>query len=125
MQPYTLDVVAGDSVTCPTACNNGDADLYLRFGAEAEANPNSSVNECGSYSSNSNESCTTGAAPSADTLYAAVHAYAAYTDLTITCTISNTGGGECTLGQRGASCTTGADCCSASCGGKPGSRTCR
>lgn len=125
IQPYTLDVVTGDTVACNTSCNNGDADLYLRFGAEAEANPNSTVNECGSYSSNSNESCTTGAAPIDDTLYAVVHAYAAYTDLTITCTISNTGGGECTLAQRGESCDTDAACCSGNCGGKPGSRTCK
>jgi len=126
IQPYTLGGVAqGDTVTCTTSCNNGDADLYLRFGAEAEANPNSTVNECGSYSSNSNESCTTDAASSDSTLYAAVHAYAGYTDLTITCTISNAGSGVCTLRQRGDSCDTGADCCSGSCGGKPGSRTCR
>ena len=125
IQQYTLGVANGDSVTCTTSCNNGDADLYLRFDAEAEANPNSIVNECASYSSNSNESCSTGAASSADTLYAAVHAYAAYTDLAITCTISNTGGGECTLAPRGESCNTGADCCSGSCGGRPGFRTCR
>jgi hypothetical protein len=124
IQQYTLDVAAGDLVTCTTSCNNGDADLYLRFGAEAEVNPTSTNNECGSYSSNSNESCTTGAAPSADTLYGAVHAYAAYTNLTITCTtIDGSGGGSCY--PKGNSCTTGADCCSGSCGGRPGSRTCR
>jgi vibriolysin len=123
IQQYTLDVAAGDSVTCSTSCNNGDADLYLRFGAEAEANPNSTVNECGSYSSNSNESCTTSPTPSADTLYAAVHAYATYTDLTLTCTINSGDGGSCST--KGSSCSTGADCCSGSCGGKPGSRTCR
>jgi vibriolysin len=123
IQPYTLGVAAGDSVTCTTSCNNGDADLYLRFGAEAEANPNSTNNECGSYSPDSNESCTTDAASSADTLYAGVHAYAGYTDLTITCTIDGTGGGSCY--PKGNSCTTGADCCSGSCGGKPGSRTCK
>jgi bacillolysin len=123
LQQYTLDVAAGDSVTCTTSCNNGDADLYLRFGAEAEANPNSTSNECGSYSSNSNESCTTDAAPGPDTLYTAVHAYTAYTDLTITCTINDVDGGSCSA--RGASCSTGAECCSGGCGGKPGSKTCR
>jgi bacillolysin len=125
LQQYTLlDVAAGESVSCNTSCNNGDADLYLRFGAEAEANPNSTNNECGSWSSNSNESCTTGPTSSADTLYAGVHAYAAYTDLTITCTINAAVvGGSCS--EKGASCSTGADCCSGSCGGKPGFRTCR
>jgi Zn-dependent metalloprotease len=125
IQPYTLGVAAGDSVTCTTSCNNGDADLYLRFGAEAEPNPNSTNNECGSYSSNSNESCTTGAAPSANTLYAGVHAYAGYTDLTITCTIDGTSGGGGSCSVVGDSCTTGADCCSGRCSkGKPSSRVC-
>ena len=123
IQQYTLDVVAGDSVTCTTACNNGDADLYLRFGAAAEINPNSTTNECSSFSSNSNESCTTSAASSPNTLYAGIHAYTTYTDLTITCTINSTGGGNCRA--QGASCSTGAECCSGSCGGKPGARTCR
>jgi secreted trypsin-like serine protease len=35
------------------------------------------------------------------------------------------GGGSCTLGQKGDACTTGADCCSQNCAGKPGSRTCK
>jgi hypothetical protein len=39
------------------------------------------------------------------------------------CTL-NTGGG-CTLGQQGDSCTVNADCCSNSCKGKPGRKTCR
>ena len=125
IQPYTLSVNAGDSVTCTTSCNNGDADLYLRFGAEAEPNPNSNKNECGSYSSDSNESCITGAAPSADTLYAGVHAFTPYTNLTITCTIDGTSGGGGSCSPKRASCTTDADCCSGNCGGKPGSRTCR
>ena len=34
-------------------------------------------------------------------------------------------GGECTLGQRGDPCISGADCCSGNCGGKPGRRTCK
>ena len=34
-------------------------------------------------------------------------------------------GGGCTLGQVGDSCTSGGDCCSGSCKGKPGSKTCK
>ncbi len=117
IQSYTLDVDAGSTVTCTTSCNNGDADLYLRFGAEAEPNPSSSVNECGSYSSNSNESCTTGATPSADTLFATVHAYAGYTNLTITCTEST--GGSCD--PAGSPC---GNCCNGCSGGKPSTRVC-
>ena len=126
LQQYTLAVAAGETVTCTTSCSNGDADLYLRFGAEADPNPSSSVNACGSYSANSNESCTTGAAPGDDDLYAAVHAYGGYSNLTIQCTSSPPAvGGTCSLGQAGDSCTSGAQCCSGSCGGKPGRRTCR
>jgi len=35
------------------------------------------------------------------------------------------GGGACDLGQPGDACTVGADCCSDSCKGKPGNKTCR
>ena len=35
------------------------------------------------------------------------------------------GGGGCTLGQRGDSCTTNADCCSGKCRGPNGNKTCR
>ncbi|ABZ78028.1 peptidase M4 thermolysin [Shewanella halifaxensis HAW-EB4] len=126
IQHYFLEgVSAGKTVTCSTSCSNGDADLYLRFNALAEANPNSNNNECGSYSEDSNESCTTGA-PSSDatTLNAAVHAYASYSSLSLTCLInSDDGGGSCAI--RGSSCSLGSECCSGNCGGKPGSRTCR
>ena len=125
IQQYTLDVASGSTVTCTTSCNNGDADLYLRFGADAEANPNSTLNECGSYSSNSNESCTTGAASSATTLFAGVHAYAGYTSLSITCTETEAAGGACTLAPAGASCSADDQCCSNSCKGKPGGKTCK
>lgn len=126
IQQYFLSGVSpGETVTCSTSCNNGDADLYLRFGTEAEANPNSANNECGSYSSNSNESCTTGAAPSNETtLFAGVHAWGGpYSDLVINCSINSISEGNCAA--RGNSCTIGTDCCSGSCGGKPGTRTCR
>lgn len=123
IQPYTLDTGAGHTVTCATSGgSDGDADLYLRFGAEAEVNPNSTINECGSFSWTSNESCTTGAAPSAGLLYATVHAFAAYTNLSITCTENDIN--TCT--QYGYRCSENVDCCSRSCSkGKPSTRTCR
>ncbi len=34
-------------------------------------------------------------------------------------------GPTCNLGQKGAACTVGADCCSGKCTGKPGQKTCR
>lgn len=118
IQQYLLQVAVGDAATCTTTCNNGDADLYLRFGDEAEANPNSNVNECSSYSSSSNESCTTGFSSSATTLYVAVHAFNAYTDLAITCTIT-----KCQ--EPNMPCSSGSDCCSGSCRkGNPQTRVC-
>jgi len=125
VQQYALDVAAGSTVSCSTNGRKGDADLYLRFGEEAEANSNSNNNECGSYSSNSNERCETGAASSATTLYAAVHAFSGYSRLSITCTCTNCntdggggddgdgGGGDCK--QAGVSCSSNAECCSRSC----------
>jgi len=128
-QVYIMNqpVPLGDTATCALTCNNGDADLYLRWDADPDANPNSSVNECGSYSSNSNEACTTGASAGDQVLYVKIHAYGAYTNLGLSCTINAAGGGggACTLGGRGDSCNANADCCSGSCGGKPGSRTCK
>ena len=41
------------------------------------------------------------------------------------CNFVTGGGGGCTLGQPGASCTSNSQCCSNSCKGKPGFRTCR
>lgn len=35
------------------------------------------------------------------------------------------GGGSCTLGQSGDSCSTDAECCSGNCKGKPGAKTCK
>lgn len=128
VQQYTLAVAANSTVTCETTCNNGDADLYVRFGAAAEPNPSSSNNACASYSSTSSESCTTGATSEDTTLYAAVHAYAAFTDLTIQCTSEAAPPppepGQCT--ELGGSCAEDVDCCSGSCSrGRPDTRVCQ
>ncbi|QDO82645.1 peptidase M4 family protein [Shewanella psychropiezotolerans] len=131
IQNYLLPNVSDDqTVICTTSGENGDADLYLRFNNEAETNPSSSVNECGSYSSNSDESCTTGAALSDDgtgksTLNAVVHAYAAYSNLSITCSIDSDSGGSCSLFPVGSSCRLGSECCSGKCKGGPNSKTCK
>jgi vibriolysin len=124
-QYYLSGVGLGETVTCTTSCNNGDADLYLRFNEEAEANPNSLVNECGSWSATSNEACTTGAASSGETtLYAAIHAYSGYTSLSLTCTV-NTPSSGCTSGVFGDPCAADAECCSFNCGGNPKNSRCK
>jgi vibriolysin len=125
IQQYYLLVGLGETVTCTTSGNNGDADLYLRFGAKAEAHPDSRVNECGSYTPESNEACTTGAASSVGTtLYAAIHAYDCYNNLILTCTVNAPSSG-CTKGAFRDSCTVNADCCSNNCGGNPRNRKCK
>jgi subtilisin family serine protease len=57
--------------------------------------------------------------------YGLVRAAAAYNELSLNgCSGSGGGGGgECKA--KGESCTIGSECCSGSCGGKPGSRTCK
>jgi hypothetical protein len=46
-------------------------------------------------------------------------------DALYNCTFSSGGGTGCDLGQPGDACTANGDCCSNSCKGKPGGKTCR
>lgn len=86
LHQYTMHIGEGSTITCSTKCNNGDADLFLRFGAVAIPNFYSEYNACTSGNVGSNESCTTGRAPSGGTLvYVGVHAYESYTGLKVTC----------------------------------------
>jgi subtilisin family serine protease len=55
--------------------------------------------------------------------YGLVQAKAAKDSLAASC--GGGGGGECTLGQPGAPCTDNSQCCSNSCKGKPGAKTCK
>lgn len=93
--PMTLAAATGDldcyRITVPanasnlsvsTSASNGDADLYVRYGQAPTPTPNSLDNNCQSISSNSNESCSMNS-PAAGDWFVTVHAYAAYTDLTL------------------------------------------
>jgi len=86
---YTMGpVYAGEQVVCATNGNNGDADLYVRWGAPAEIEPRSSRNACIAYALGSMEECTTTAAVSASQqLHVAVHAYRSFSNLSIRCRI--------------------------------------
>lgn len=116
-QQYRLTISAGSRVTCSTVGANGDADLYIRFGAEAEANTGSTVNECGSYSADSNEACTTSYAVGQTDVYALVDAWTGYSGLTVTCKEYM---GACPR------CGNNEVCCSDTCAtsGNPNSRGC-
>jgi subtilisin family serine protease len=58
--------------------------------------------------------------------YGLVSAGGAMTELMSGCSGSGGGGGgSCTAGQTGDPCSTGSDCCSGSCKGKPGSKSCK
>ena len=82
-QEYILaSVPEGGIVTCVTNGNNGDADLEIFL----EDGP---ANGCSSFNPGSNEQCSVGPASNSTLLHAAVIAYQPYTDLTITCTISD------------------------------------
>ncbi|KAL3812176.1 hypothetical protein ACHAXA_011862 [Cyclostephanos tholiformis] len=85
---YYMDVIAGQTVSCSTNGPNGDADLYLRFGSEAVPDPAFTGNTCFSTSEFSIESCTTFAALGPTRVYAAVHAFSAFSGLTFQCTKS-------------------------------------
>jgi bacillolysin len=117
-QQYTLDVASGaSSLDFTTSGSNGDADLYVRHGSEATQ----ATFDCSSTSADSNEICSF-TNPQSGTWYAMVHAWASYSNLTVTGTTGGGGGGCSPLG---ASCSAASDCCSNKCKGKNGSQTCK
>ena len=67
------------AVKFSVAGNNGDADLYVRFGNA----PTTATYDCRSAGATSNESCTINPAQ-AGTYYVMINAYTAYTGLTLT-----------------------------------------
>jgi serine protease len=87
---YTMVVPAGaTNLKFVTSGSNGDADLYVKFGAA----PTDTVYDCRPYTSSPSETCTF-ATPSAGTYYVRVKAYSSFTGLSLTGSFS-TGGGGC------------------------------
>jgi bacillolysin len=81
-QEYRLTgVLAGQQVACRTSGDNGDADLYISF------DPRALLAECISGSYDSNEFCVTGMAPADSAARIQLHAYSAYENLTVECSI--------------------------------------
>jgi len=85
---YTMSVPSGaTNLVFTTAGSSGDADLYVSFGSQ----PTTSVFDCRSWTSTSNESCSF-ASPSAGTYYVLVYAYSTYSGLTLTGSYTAPGG---------------------------------
>ena len=86
---YTLVVPAGaTNLKFVTAGGTGDADVYAKFGSA----PTTSVNDCKSEGSTNAETCTITTAQ-AGTYYVMVHAYAAYSGLSLTGSFTPPGSG--------------------------------
>ncbi|WP_444931282.1 M4 family metallopeptidase [Microbulbifer sp. SSSA002] len=78
-QHFTLDVPSGaSSLTVEMSGSNGDADLYVRYGAT----PTSSNWDCRPYLSGNEETCTFNN-PSAGTWYISVLGYTSYRGVTL------------------------------------------
>jgi len=81
---YFMNVPAGKSkVTFTIAGGTGDADLYVRIGSA----PTTASYNCRPYLSGNSETCTFNA-PAAGTYYVGVRAYATYSGVTLTGTIT-------------------------------------
>ncbi|MDC8012426.1 PKD domain-containing protein [Tahibacter soli] len=86
---YTLVVPAGaTNLKFVTTGGSGDADLYVKFGSA----PTTTVNDCKSEGSTNAETCNIATAQ-AGTYYVMVHAYAAYSGLSLTGSFTPPGSG--------------------------------
>ena len=86
---FTLDVPAGaTNLKFVTTGGSGDADLYVKFGAD----PTTTTYDCKSEGSTTAETCSIATAQ-AGTYRVLVHAYAAYSGMSLTGTYSTGGGG--------------------------------
>lgn len=76
---YTVDVPAGmSSFDVSTYGGSGDADLYIRFGAQ----PTTSAYECRPYKGGNNESCSVNS-PTAGTWHIGVRAYSTFSGVSM------------------------------------------
>ena len=88
-QYWTITVPAGaTNLNIAIAGGSGDADLYLRFGAQ----PTTSTYDCRPYLSGNNETCTI-AAPQAGTYHVMVRGYSAFSGVTLSGSFTAPGGG--------------------------------
>lgn len=84
VQNYMFAGAPGTLVTCSTAGNNGDADLFMRVDSPPDLSER--IFYCGGGSSGSNEICS---ANNLDgTIYIALYAFKAFENVILTCTSS-------------------------------------
>ncbi|RKH34737.1 hypothetical protein D7Y13_23640 [Corallococcus praedator] len=89
---YTLTVPAGAvNLRFDTAVGSGDADLYVKYGAE----PNLGAYDCLSNGSSSSESCLINTAQ-AGTYYVKVYGFSAFSNLRLTGAYTPSGSAGCT-----------------------------
>ncbi|KGJ91173.1 M20/M25/M40 family metallo-hydrolase [Colwellia psychrerythraea] len=110
MEYFTIDVPENTQLLsiATTSQGNGDADLYLQYGAE----PTTSVYDCRGYTSSSNEECTIDE-PQVGTYHVMVHAFDSFDDLSLIatyaavndCQASNTCPIDCTETPEQQSCS--------------------
>jgi hypothetical protein len=78
-QSFTLSIQPGATVVCATDGDNGDADLYLRWGAEPDFNDG--IFDCSSNGFESNEMCEVVDRSSTSVLWATVIAFGSVSGL--------------------------------------------
>lgn len=87
---YTIAVPAGaTNLAAVTSGGSGDADLYLKFGAA----PTTTSYDCRSNRSGNAENCAV-ASPAAGTWHVLVRMYATTANVTLTATVSTSGGSD-------------------------------
>lgn len=101
---YYIDVPAyATDLTVAITGGSGDADLYVRRGAQ----PTSSSYDCRPYRSGNEESCSS-TNPAQDRWYVSLQAYAAFSGVTLTATVTTGGGGgTCTDSVTGSNLSGG------------------
>ncbi len=86
---WSLNVPSGQTtLTFTISGGTGDADLYVQSGTK----PTLTAYQCRPYKNGNAETCTF-SPPTAGTYYVMLHAYAAYSGVTLTGTYSSSGGG--------------------------------
>jgi hypothetical protein len=83
LQSFTFVVQSGTRAICETACDNGDADLYLRWNAEPDFDM--FLYDCVSAGTGSIESCAVEDPGLATVLWVTIVPHISFTDATITC----------------------------------------